>query len=235
MKELSGSLFWLAAGVIVLSAFIILFLQTLHDAGIRRLFNRAWTFSWLEAHGRRGHHRSVLVDLVLFYFVMLRSYRVPLAIRNAWDEIGGGRRDSAAFSLPYAQFCGHLSSLLQALLESRRPSAMLEIVGVHPRRVSASEASNDAEVAEVADDYRLLETAVDELQVYLSARWRAFDYIASFGLAYLFVTVLNRWTPFPAPSARSELGSMVVFLSVTAALLVPHVRPLIERLLKGRF
>lgn len=243
----------LLLAVVVLAVLIALLVQALRDLGLRYLLQRNWVRSWLETRAKayikskQSYEDKEPRDPT----DKDKEPRDPTDLaKSAEDEIRGLVRRASVFSLSPGQLCGQLSARIQSLLNDDRTTYLMRLFVFEvsddsgkgrdeeaPQSLS-DKGSNGQTPRKDSDTMRRLdriERAIDDLQLYLDQRWRIFDYF----IGVFFASVLMALSIFWVQRTTGEVIrptplTLYAVVSIFASLLVPQVRPLIERLTRPR-
>jgi|GEM_PF-3802526 len=234
----------LLLAVVVLAVLISLLVQALRDLGVRSRFQRSWVLSWLMSREKAYAESKYDLDADL--------PKDPRKLAwSAQDEILGLGKRASIFALSSGQLCGQLSSRVQLLFNDNRTSYLMRLLDFErrsdgnkggdekagPAKGDTEKSSNQKEsTTEDSEARRLdrIERSIDDLQLYLDQRWKTFDYVLGVFFAVILIALSIAWAERNGVQIRSTPFTLYAFVSVIASLLVPQVRPLIERLTRPR-
>lgn len=203
--------------VTALSVLTALLLQALREAGLRVPLHRWWIRDWLDW---RADRRAAI----------LHKDSNDLA-KWAFAEIGTlGVR---AMDLPHSQLCGQLSARAHAHISSKQITKLVELLEWIDPPLPQSSAEPDTAI-EAGARLTRVEQGIDDLQLFLERRWRLFDYGAAALMVATFVGLSTAWARSTGATVDRVPFTLYVTISAAAAVLVPQVRPVLERLLRAR-
>ena len=235
----------LLLAVVVLAVLISLLVQALRDLGVRSYLQRRWVFSWLHTRAEAYAKSEEALEAG-----QLKDPNDPT--RSAADEIQGLGRRASIFSLSPGQLCGQLSARVHSLFNDNQTTHLMRLLVFErsandgrsrdeeaPQNPSDTEGSIEQQPTTTEDSAaarRLdrIERAIDDLQLYLDQRWRFVDYILGVVFAGVLIALSIAWARRTGAEIRSAPFTLYAFVSLMASLLVPQVRPVIERLTRPR-
>jgi hypothetical protein len=204
--------------VTALSVLTALLLQALRDAGLRAPLHRWWIRSWLDW---RADKRAAILEKD-------SDLRLP---KKAFAEIGTlGKR---AMDLPHSQLCGQLSARAHAQISLKQTTALVDLLEWIDPPLPSPVAEPNTPIDAGARLTRV-EQGIDDLQLFLEWRWRLFDYGVAALMVVTFVALSTAWARRTGTTVDRVPFTLYVTISAAAAILVPQVRPVLERLLRAR-
>jgi hypothetical protein len=212
--------------VVAISISISLFFQALRDLGLRSFLQQQWIRQWLKTRSleyvRCGGQSDKLQQ-------PLDNSKQPGLYEKAADffssvfnEISGIVKRAGVFALSHSQLCGQISTRAQSLLNDGQSTDLIRLLDFDP--------APNKEQGRVDR----IEHSIDDLQLFFEQRWRQFDYAAGFGLALCFIALILTWSQRTGATSGEVPLMLYIVVSIAAALLVPQVRPVIERLIRAR-
>lgn len=147
----------------------------------------------------------------------------------------------AAQSMPYRQFCGHLSARINQGARSAYEEEILRCLAEIDRRAMARalrragiDPATDAPGGSEAELYVRAERGIDRLQDYLGNCWSSWNYVLAFFATLIILVVLiltpnpfNPDTLFEIPPSQDDI--LLLSIAIVSSLIAPLWLKLLEK------
>ena len=216
LESLAQTAINFSISAVILAGLTALFLQAIYDLKLRAWLQRGWVRDWsskifslFQEDTKKDNATTEGAEKVSTTRKKqeeTETSSVTVITAVLTDIFRQSEDEDSLFALRYQQFCGQLAVALQNELNRS---------GVTAKQRQALAVQ--------------LEKHVDDLQIYLSRRWRSNNYKLNFA-ASLVIILLLIWTDnqFRAPFGQTTW--LLLFVGTAAGLLAPVVRNLLDRL-----
>ncbi|MEM8793676.1 MAG: hypothetical protein AAGE80_18815 [Pseudomonadota bacterium] len=206
-----------AVSTLILAVLAASLTQSLYDLGLRRILHRLWVVQWVRRRIQDNADPSGAKDTAAGRATQLME---------AWRK---GTKQGRFYALPYQQLCGQISSFLQFELDDPQNWLLMQVM-VRDATLEAMRQGDDDQARQRV--HAEAEDALDDLQTMLATKSRLAYYLLCLNFSFAVVAILtfggNQFVDI------EQSGWTVIMIGVTAGLMGPIFRSLIERMLSSQ-